>query len=121
MPQTTLKPQVFDFGAPAVEAEVLRFRVARGGQVALRFENPEGVADGEVTVQTAPDASTWVDTAAADNLVAIANEAIPQKQARDFTINLRQDEDAYMRVLAVGGCRLQMLVTADPTLEIELM
>lgn len=120
MPQSQVAVvQNFDFGAPVVEAEVLKFRVVHGGMLALRFENTDGVADGEVTVQVAPDGAAWADTTVANNLVAVVTEAIPRAQKRDFTILLRQDEDAWFRVQALGGCRMVMQVRADMDLEIE--
>ena len=120
MPQSQVAAvQNFDFGAPAVEAVVLKFRVKHGGEAQLRFENTVGEADGEVTVQVAPDGTTWADTAAAENRVAVANEAIPQKQKRDFTILLRHNLDKWVQVLAVGGCRMGLQIRADMNLEIE--
>ena len=120
MPQSQVAAvQNFDFGAPVAEAEVLKFRVVHGGKLALRFENTEGEADGEVTVQVAPDGTTWADTTDAENLAAVANEAIPRAQYRDFTILLRQTEDAWFRVQAAGGCRMVMQARADMNLEIE--
>ncbi len=120
MPQSQVAAvQNFDFGAPAVEAEVLKFRVKHGGELALRFEHAEGDTDGEVTVQVAPDGSTWADTTTTNNRVAIANEAIPIAQKRDFTILLRAVEDSWLRVQAVGGCRMVMQARSDMNLEIE--
>ncbi len=120
MPQSQIaKVQLFDFGAPAVEAEVLKFRVSQGGELSLRFENTVGEADGEVTVQVAPDGSTWADTDAANNRVAVANESIPRGQKRDYTILLRAVEDAWLRVQAVGGCRMEMQARADANLQLE--
>jgi hypothetical protein len=120
MPQSQVAAvQNYDFGAPATEDEVLKFRVKHGGELALRFEHVEGDTDGEVTVQVAPDGDTWADTTAAANRVAIANAAIPIAQKRDYTILLRAEEDAWMRVQAVGGCRMVMQVRADMNLEIE--
>jgi hypothetical protein len=103
MPQSQVASvQNFDFGAPVVEGTVLKFRVHHGGELALRFENTEGVADGEVTVQVSPDDSTWADTSVANNLEAVANVAIPRAQKRDFNILLRQGLDSYVQVLALG-------------------
>jgi hypothetical protein len=115
------KVQDFDFGAPAVEDEVLKFRVRNGGKCTLRFENPEGVADGEVTVQVSDDGTTWADTTAANNVTAVANEAIVRKEWKEYVVLLRQEKDAFMRVQAVGGTRLQMQVRADAKLEIDVI
>lgn len=120
MPQSQVAAvQTFDFGAPAVEATVLKFRVKHGGEVALRFENTEGENDGEVTVQVAPDGTTWADTTAAENRVAVANVSIPIGQKRDFTILLRHEEDKWLQVLAVGSCRMGLQIRADMNLGIE--
>ena len=112
------KVDLYDFGAPAAEAVVLSFSVLNGGKCTLRFENPEGVADGEVTVQVSDDGVTYADTSAANNLVAVANEAIPQKQWKEYVILLRQTQDAFMRVQAVGGTRMQLQIRKDAKLEI---
>lgn len=112
----------YDFGAPAAEGVVLKFRVKGGGKLGLRFENADGVNDVEVTVQVSPDDSTWSDTTAAGNIVAVANESIQKRTFKDFTILLRQGQDAYMRVQAVGGARAVMQVRdSTPGLEIVLV
>ncbi len=120
MPQSQVAAvQNFDVGLPAVEAEVLKFRAHHGGKVQIRFENEEGDNDGTVSVKVAPDGSTWVDTTAADNLEAIVDEVIPRAQHRDFTILLRQEEDAYMQVVGLGETRLQVQLRSDMNLEVE--
>lgn len=119
MPQSQVAAvQNYDFGAPVVEAEVLRFSVKTGGKLALRFENTEGEADGEVTVQVSDDNVTFADTAA-ENLVAVANEAIQRGTHKDYTILLRAGVDNYFRVQAAGGCRMVMQVRSDMDLGIE--
>ena len=110
----------YDFGAPAVEAEVLKFRVKGGGKLGLRFENADGVNDVEVTVQVSADGSSWTDTAATPNLEAVANETIQKRTFKDFTILLREGADAYMRVQAVGGARAVMQVR-DSTKGLEII
>lgn len=110
----------YDFGAPAVEDEVLKFRVKGGGKLGLRFENADGVNDVEVTVQVSADGSSWADTTAAANVVAVANESIQKRTFKDFTILLRQTQDAYMRVQAVGGARAVMQVR-DSTQGLEIV
>jgi len=115
------KVQNFDFGAPAAEASVLKFQVRKGGKCTLRFENPEGVADGEVTVQVSDDGTTWADMTAANNLTAVANVSIPRKQWREYVVLLRETKDAFMQVLAVGSTRLQMQIRADAKLEVDVI
>ena len=98
----------FDFGAPSTEATIKDWAVRddQGGNVYIRFENAEGLADGTVTLQVSADDSTYADTTAAANLEAVADVSIPRKTFKDFTINLRAGKDKYLRLLASGGCRM---------------
>jgi hypothetical protein len=120
MPQSQVaKRDVYDFGAPAAEAVVLKFRVPRGGKLDLNFENSEGVADGEVTVQVSEDGVTYADTTAAANLVAVANEAVQRGCRKSFAgVLLREGLDNYMQVQALGGCRMNLQMVKDQNLEI---
>lgn len=111
----------YDFGAPATEGVVLKFRTRKafGGKLQIKFEAYED--DIEVTLQVSPDDSAWTDTSAADNLAAIANEAVPARESREFTINVRQGEDLFLRLQAVGPGRGQMQVRQDALLEISVI
>ena len=108
----------YDFGAPVVEAQVLQFRAKKGGIMDLRFENCVGDADVVVTVDVSADASAWANTTAANNGQAIVTETVLRRTVRDFTINLRQGLDNYVRVLASGGARANLQVRQDVGLEI---
>jgi len=105
----------YDFGAPAVEAEVLQFEVLIGGKLALTFVN-EGESDLEVTVQVSADGSSWADTTAGNNLVAVANETIIPKTNKDYAIIARADVDLYLRVQAVDGVHGSLQVRPDAAL-----
>jgi hypothetical protein len=114
MPKTQVASvATYEFGAPAVAAEVLRFRALRGGKLALRFENPEGDADVTVSLKVSPDGVTTAALTANDNLVVVTDESIPQKQSRDYTILLREGVDTHLHVEAVGGARCTMQVRSD--------
>ena len=76
----------FDFGAPAVAGEVLKFSVKQGGKLTLRFENAEGSADFDVTVKISEDGTAFTNTAVATNGAAVVGETIPQRQYREFQI-----------------------------------
>jgi len=120
MPQLqTAVVDVYDFGAPVVEDEVLKFRVPRGGKLDLNFENSEGLADGTVTVQVSADDVTYVDTSAAANLVAVADEVVQRGTRKSFAgVLLRNNLDKYIQVLASGGTRMNLQMRKDQNLEI---
>ena|SRR3990172_8170174 len=110
---------VYDFGAPRVTGTVLQFRVKNNasGKLDLKFENAVGDAAGAVSVEVSTNGSSWAATTAGNNLAAITAVAVPQKVERAFTILLRRDLDAYMRVRASGACRMQLQIRGDPILE----
>jgi hypothetical protein len=115
----------FDFGAPVTEAIVKEWKVRAddGGTVYFRFENAEGDSDGIVTIQVAPDHATdqgpgtYVDTSVAGNGVAVANETIAMKVAKDFTISLRRGQDTHVAIQASGGCRMNAQIRHGGLLE----
>jgi len=114
MPKTQVASvATYEFGAPVVAAEVLRFRALKGGKLALRFENPEGEADVSVSLQVSPDGAAKAALTANDNLVVVTAASIPQKQCRDYTILLREGVDNYLHVNASGGARCTMQVRSD--------
>lgn len=110
---------VYDFGAPTAIATVLIFRVKgkTGGKLSLKFENPDGVNDGTVSVEVSADGVTYAATTAGNNLAAVTSVAVPRRTAKDATILLRRDTDAWMRVRALGACRMQLQIRGDAILE----
>lgn len=119
MPRTqTANTGIYDFGAPVTEGVALKFKTRHGGRLTMRFEN-YGDSDLEVTVQVAPDDSTWADTTAAANNEAVANEVIPPRQYREFDVLMRDGEDNDMRVQAVGGVRGMLQCRGDESLIVE--
>jgi len=120
MPQSQVAVvQAYDFGAPAVAGEVLKFRTKRGGKLQLSFENSEGLNDGTVSVEVSEDGTTFVATTAANNLVAVTNEVIKRGTHREFAILLRHEKDVYFRVTASGQTRMNVQIRSDQVLEIE--
>jgi len=119
MPQTqTAQVALYDFGAPAgALAEVLKFRARKGGKLDLKLENP-GVEAFNASVQVSADGTTWAATTAANNGTAVTNLAVPAKQSKEATINLRDGQDNFVRVLANGGVRGQIQIRPDSLLEI---
>lgn len=109
----------YDFGAPATEAVVLSFRTKKdqGGKLELLFTNDDGAATGTVTVQVSANGSSYSDTTAAANLTAVADKAIAPKITMAYTVLLRRGTDLYMRVQAVGGCRMGLQIRGDDILE----
>lgn len=108
----------YDYGAPAVEAEVLKFKVKKAGRLIVTFLNADGAADIVNTLQVSPDGSTWADTSAANNLAAVADETVVKRGSASFETLLRAGEDLYLRLLAVGGARGQMQVRGEAELDI---
>lgn len=119
MPRSqTANTGVYDFGAPVTEGAPLVFRARHGGRLTMRFEN-YGDTDLTVTVQVAPDGSTWADTTSAANTTAVADEAIPPRQYREFDVLLRDGQDTWMRVQASGGVRGQLQIRGDESLIVD--
>jgi hypothetical protein len=98
----------FDFGAPVVSGEVLKFKVEMPGKRTLRFEAVGENNPITVTVQVSPDGSAWSNTSAAANVTAVVSEVIGVGQWKEYVVNLRAEKDLYMRVNASGGDRAQM-------------
>lgn len=119
MPQTKLSPGVYDFGAPVAIGTVLQFRTKpnTGGKLTLKFENPEGANDGTVSVEVSADNSSWAATTAANNLAAVTSVSVPKKVTKEATILIRRGTDNYVRVRALGGCRMQLQIRGDHLLE----
>ena len=107
----------YEFGAPLVEAQVLKFAVHQGGKAQLRFLAQESDNDITVSVQVSPDDSSWSDTTANDNGEAVVDEAIKRQTYLDYTVNLREGVDKYMRILASGAARGQMQMRQDCKME----
>jgi hypothetical protein len=110
----------FDFGAPLTEDTVLEFKVRHGGKLSFRFEvASEAENDVTVTVQVSADGSSYSDSAADTNLVAIADEVVAAGGTKDFAdFLLREDEDKFMRILAVGGSRANVQIRGGSLLDI---
>ena len=119
MPRTqTANIGNYDFGAPTAEGVVLKFAVRNGGRYTARFENQSDVPV-TVTMQVSADDSTWADTAATANTTAVADAVIPVKQYREFQISLRDGQDKYLRVQAVGGGRTLLQLRGDEQLIVQ--
>ena len=107
----------YDFGAPAVAAEVLTLRVKKSGKVDLKFINAEGDGDGTVTVKVSPDNTTKAAVTAANNLSTFADVAVIPKCTKEVTLLMRATKDSYLHVIAEGGVRMQMQVRGDAEFE----
>ena len=114
----TASVSVFDFGAPVLAADVLKFAVkeSEGGKLELLFENPSDVAI-TVSALVSSDNSTYTATTAADNLSVITNVSVPARATRSFPVLLRRGTDKYFKVTASGGGRMQLQVRGDAVLE----
>jgi hypothetical protein len=110
---------VFDFGAPAATATVLKFRAKPnvGGKLDLKFENSDGANQITVSVEVSADNVTYAATTAGNNLAAVTNLAVPRKVSKEATILLRRGVDLYLRVTASGSARGQLQMRGDPILE----
>lgn len=114
----TASVSVFDFGAPAATADVLKFAVkeSEGGKLELLFENPSDVVI-TVSALVSSDNSTYTATTAAENLSVITNVSVPARATRSFPVLLRRGTDKYFKVTASGGGRMQLQVRGDAVLE----
>ena len=108
----------YGFGAGVTENAPLTFSVRQGGRLSLRFEN-QGDRALEVTAQVSADGTTWADTAATPNGTAIANQSIPVRTFKEFSINLRQGQDNFFRIQSVGGVRGELQVRGDEILQVK--
>lgn len=108
----------YGFGAGVTENAPLLFSVRRGGRLSIRVENQDDVAL-EVTFQVSADNSTWADTTAAANTTAVANVSIPVRQYREYQISLRQGQDLFFRLQAVGGARGELQIRGDQILQVK--
>jgi transposase-like protein len=121
MPRTqTANTGVYDFGAPVTEGVPLRFKARQGGRLTVRMEN-YGDSTLTCTLQVSADGTSYADTTVAANGDAVADEAIPARQFREFQIFLRQGQDNYMRLQAVGGVRGQLQIRGDEALIVDLV
>jgi hypothetical protein len=59
----------YDFGAGSSLAQVLKFRVLKGGKLVITFEAPEDTLS--VSAQVSADDSTYAATSVANNLSVI--------------------------------------------------
>lgn len=107
----------FDFGAPAVAAEVLRFKVKQGGKLAIKVENPEGVADAVVSLLVSEDGSSFAALVANENGEVVTDEAVVRRESREFNIYLRQGVDNYLQVTASGSTRVQFQIRGDAIMD----
>ena len=107
----------YDFGAPAASAEVLRFKAGQGGKLHGVLSNL-GDTDLTVSVEVSKDNATFAATTAAANTTAVTGLVIPAKQSRDVLINLRQDQDIFVKVLGAGGVRGELQLRDDCHLDV---
>jgi hypothetical protein len=107
----------YDFGAPSVSAEVLRFKAPQGGFLRGVFANL-GDTDLTVSVEVSKDNVTFAATTAPNNGQAVTAVVVPSRQSRDFKINLRHEQDAFIKVLASGGVRGELQLRDDCHLDI---
>jgi hypothetical protein len=111
----------YGFGAGVTENAPLTFSVRRGGRLTVRAENqnePNTTALA-VTLQVSADGTTWADTTAAANTTAVADVSIPARQYREWQISLRQGQDNFFRLQAVGGGRGELQIRGDEILQIK--
>ncbi len=53
------------------------------------------------------------------NGTAVADQSIPVRQYRDFDVNLRQGQDNFLRLQAVGGGRGELEIRGDEILQVK--
>lgn len=118
----TAQVQNYDFGAPAVLTEVLRFRASRGGIMHLRFEATNSENDLVVSVQVSPDGVTTAATTSTNNTSAVTGMTVKKGLENQAIVALRQGVDNFVHVLASGPGRGQLQIrtnTGDNLLQVE--
>jgi len=122
----------FPVGAAAadqVPVLALRSRFGRGGKITFRIEptsgfggeNEDAESDVEVSIEVSADGVTFTPTTAANNGVAVTDEAIPALTHGEFEINLRQGLDNVVRVQGRGtdrGSRVHIQVRGNSDLDL---
>jgi len=122
----------FPVGAAAADQVValkLRSRFGRGGKVTIRIEptssfggqNEDAESDVEVTVQVSEDGVTFANTTAANNGVAVVDEAVVALTHKEFEIGLRQGKDVFVQVKGRGitrGARVHIQVRGNEDLDL---
>lgn len=100
----------YDFGAPVVEAQVLKFRVRenQGGVISASVEN-YGDTDLVVTVKSSPDDVTYTN-----ELGAVT---VKGRTAKDFTFLVNASTDVFVKIMASGGVRGCVQMRGDSILE----
>lgn len=108
----------YPFGAGITENAPLTWRVRQGCRLTVRAENNSDRAIA-VTLQVSADGSSWSDTAATPNGTAVADVSVPVRQHREWQVNLRQGQDLWFRLQAVGGGQGNLQIRGDENLEIH--
>lgn len=100
----------YDFGAPVISAEVLKFRVRanQGGRITARVEN-HGDADLVVTVKSSKDDVTYANELGAVTVKPLTSD--------DFTFLVNASSDEFVSVHASGGVRGILQLRGDSILE----
>jgi hypothetical protein len=117
----------YDFAAPAALAEVLAWRVLKGGRLVLTFEN-EDTAALTVEVEASVDNSSYAVLTVAKNGLQIGTGtgvAIPAKTRKTYEINVAYagsatSGDNYIRIEAAGSVRGNVQIRGEAMLELIL-
>jgi hypothetical protein len=107
----TAQVAAYDFGAPIVAAEVLKFRVRenQGGRLLLVAEN-HGTEDLLVTVKSSKDDVTYANE--------LGTVTVKGLTSSDFAVVINPGTDKFISVVAAGGVRGVLQVRGDNILEI---
>ena len=112
----------YQFGAPSVEGEVLRFRQKDniGGKLVLLFEAPVSTRDITYSVEVSDTGAPgdWIATEADENLVAITDIVISPKTTREHVLLLRPTVDRFMRIIAFGSDQAGVTIKGNEMLEL---
>jgi hypothetical protein len=87
------------------KCDVIKLRAMEGGKLDLLFENADGENAITVSAQVSTNGTHFRATTADDNLAAVQGVSVPVKQTRSYTIGLRPEIDAVLRIVATGGAR----------------
>lgn len=98
--QSPTNAVAFSGNGPPITADSLRFSIKRGGPVQFSVEAYD--ADLSYTLQVSVDGVTWVNAVSSAG-VSLASRTVVANGHDNHTLNLRTNQDLYLRLVASGG------------------
>lgn len=115
--QTATVPN-YEFGRSPTNGDSLRWRAKRGVRLQGKVEAHD--AGLTYTFETSPDGTTWSALTVAKQGQVLTDVAVVNNGVSDFSINLRQDIDVFLRMKSTGGRGILQLRGAEWLEELKL-